>query len=120
MLNEISQKAQIVKQVIENAKKLLSDREHWTKDSFARCSNGNTIGYNSPYACKFCAEGAIKRACFDLGISTFECSRIVTFMDLIAGELHETYMINVNDDNEDAGFDMIHNLFDKAIERLAA
>lgn len=106
--------------VIKAAKEILKDRDHWTKDSFARTSDGNTIGFSSSHACKFCAEGALKRACFNLDVSSFDCSRIIHYVDAVANNMYDTYMVNINDDNDDAGFDMIHNVFDKAIERLAA
>lgn len=48
--------------VIEGAYKILSSEERWTRGVSARNSLGYFVHVNDPEACRFCTEGAIRRA----------------------------------------------------------
>lgn len=42
----------------------------WTKDTFARTSNGTAVAETHAKACRFCAVGALNRAAVDLNTSS--------------------------------------------------
>lgn len=52
---------QTVKQALEKARKLLSDKSAWTKGAAARNAEGQQVLSTSPAATSFCAIGAISR-----------------------------------------------------------
>jgi len=50
-----------VKQVLINARNLISDPCTWTQCSFAIDRRGVDVGINDSGACCFCAEGAVRK-----------------------------------------------------------
>ena len=60
-----------VRPIVEMAADILSDPERWTQGSAARDIRGTSVGCESPEACTFCAAGALGRAAFLLGGSTY-------------------------------------------------
>lgn len=74
---------------------LLSDRSHWTKNTFARDKWGHDVPTNSPKAARYCLLGAIDRKVHgpfrqdvirlveDTIISEYDVS-MVTFNDMVA------------------------------------
>ena len=63
-----------VRPIVEMAADILSDPERWTQGSAARDIRGTSVGCESPEACTFCAAGALGRAAFLLGGSTYPFS----------------------------------------------
>ena len=49
----------IGKEVLEEARTLITDRNAWTQGSDARDADGNPVKHTDAKACKFCATGAI-------------------------------------------------------------
>lgn len=49
------------KEILIEARQLLSDPSHWTKGADARNSRGESVPYMAETACKFCILGAIFR-----------------------------------------------------------
>lgn len=47
--------------VLEDARTLLADPEHWTKRALARNTRGRRTDPKNPAACKWCLEGAVRK-----------------------------------------------------------
>lgn len=62
MSQEIIVKNEKILNVLEAARKLISDPKTWIKGITAADAEGEAIEYCSEYACKFCTVGAIYRA----------------------------------------------------------
>jgi hypothetical protein len=56
----------VQKQVLNNARALIADPEHWTKGMLACTSDGQQVEWHNSSASKWCAAGAIYRAAYDL------------------------------------------------------
>ncbi len=48
--------------ILNAAADLITPEGAWTKDTFARDSNGKAIFYESPHARSWCVKGAIRKA----------------------------------------------------------
>lgn len=48
-----------VKQVLTEARELISDKSRWTQQASARDGGGNWVAENSARACQWCAQGAV-------------------------------------------------------------
>lgn len=52
------------KEIISEAIRLIDNG--WTQGAFARNANDEIVFVTNPYACKFCAQGALERAVFNI------------------------------------------------------
>jgi hypothetical protein len=52
-------------EMLERAKALIADPEHWTKGTLARDAKGNYANYNGPEATCFCMRGALCRVQYE-------------------------------------------------------
>ena len=50
--------------ILKRAKKLISDPKRWTKNAFAKASDGNVISPESDNAVCWCSMGAVRKASF--------------------------------------------------------
>ena len=48
---------------LTKARKLITEREHWTQDAYARDEDDETIEATSEHAFSFCAVGALMNCC---------------------------------------------------------
>lgn len=55
--------------VLTRARDLIAEPTHWTKGEFARNEYGYSVGIDSPNACCFCTIGAVRRACYEEGLT---------------------------------------------------
>jgi hypothetical protein len=101
--------------VIRRAREIISDPVKWTQGSFARDKYGNTIEPISPYACRWCALGAIARAAKDLDVRPGDGAAAVDRLYDISDGMRTVVSINDN-----AGHAAILALFDKALATEAA
>lgn len=51
------------REVLEGVRELLSNRYHWIKVHDAVDTHGRKVSPRSPYACKFCLQGAVDAMC---------------------------------------------------------
>ena len=56
----------VQKQVLINARALIADLAHWTRNTLARNADGHHVDWHDRSATKWCAMGAIYRAAYDL------------------------------------------------------
>jgi hypothetical protein len=56
----------VQKQVLINARALIADPAHWTRGALARSADDNYVDWYDRSATKWCAQGAIYRAAYDL------------------------------------------------------
>jgi hypothetical protein len=49
------------RRLLEHARELIADPDHWTKGAFARDALGEWVGIHNPKACRFCAGAALFR-----------------------------------------------------------
>ena len=56
----------VQKQVLINARALIADPARWTTAALARTANGHQVEWHDRSAIKWCAQGAIYRAAYDL------------------------------------------------------
>ncbi len=55
-------------QVLRRAHEIIKNPAHWCQGAAARpAGNGRSVGFDSDLAARFCADGAILRAEFELG-----------------------------------------------------
>ena len=66
----------VQKQVLINARALIADPAHWTSCTLARTADDHVVGWYDRSATKWCAQGAIYRAAYDLVGDRKEATRI--------------------------------------------
>ena len=66
----------VQKQVLINARALIADPAHWTSCTLARTADDDVVDWYDRSATKWCAEGAIYRAAYDLVGDRKEATRI--------------------------------------------
>jgi hypothetical protein len=66
----------VQKQVLINARALIADPAHWTRGALARSADDNYVDWYDRSATKWCAQGAIYRAAYDLVGDQNEATRI--------------------------------------------
>ena len=66
----------VQKQVLINARALIADRAHWTRAALGRTANGRNVEWHDKSATKWCAQGAIYRAAYDLVGDPRQATRI--------------------------------------------
>lgn len=66
----------VQKQVLINARALIADPAHWIRGTLACNANGRKVDWSDPSATKWCAQGAIYRAAYDLVADQKEATRI--------------------------------------------
>ena len=66
----------VQKQVLINARALIADPAHWTSRTLACTAEGQSVAWYDPSATKWCAQGAIYRAAYDLVADQKEATRI--------------------------------------------
>ena len=52
--------------VIERARQLISDEQHWCRGAYALGKRGASISFSHPNAVRFCAMGALFKAAFEV------------------------------------------------------
>jgi hypothetical protein len=63
--------------IIEQARDIISDQQHWCRGSYARGKAGHSVSVNDPSARRFCAMGALLLAASDLcGTDTTDASNL--------------------------------------------
>ena len=66
----------VQKQVLINARALIADPAHWTRCTHARTEDDHVVDWYDRSATKWCAQGAIYRAAYDLVGDQKEAARI--------------------------------------------
>lgn len=66
----------VQKQVLINARALIANTTHWTSASLARTADNYRVDWYDRSATKWCAQGAIYRAAYDLVGDQKEAMRI--------------------------------------------
>src|SRR6266446_5380620 len=66
----------VQRQVLINARALIADSAHWTTGVLASTTNGQPVAWDDPSATRWCAQGAIYRAAYDLLGNQKEAIRI--------------------------------------------
>jgi len=66
----------VQKQVLINARALIADPAHWTTSTLARTADDHVVDWYDRSATKWCAQGAIYRAAYDLVGDPKEATRI--------------------------------------------
>ena len=66
----------VQKQVLINARALIADPAHWTSCTLARAADDHVVDWYDRSATKWCAQGAIYRAAYDLVGDQKEALRI--------------------------------------------
>jgi hypothetical protein len=66
----------VQKQVLINARALITDSAHWTRGRLASTADGRAVDPCDPTAIKWCAAGAIYRAAYDLVGDPHQATRI--------------------------------------------
>ena len=97
-----------VKQELIKAKALIANPENWTQRMLARNEKGECVSVYSPTACKFCALGALRKACTHEGayLALADAAFKAGFKGIVA--------LNDHGLHED-----VMEMFDKAIEEAS-
>ena len=66
----------VQKQVLINARALIADPDHWTRNVLARNAADHSVHWSDPFATKWCAMGAIYRSAYELVGNEKEATRI--------------------------------------------
>ena len=66
----------VQKQVLINARALIADPARWTRGALACTAEDQPVAWYDPSATKWCAQGAIYRAAYDLVADQKEATRI--------------------------------------------
>lgn len=81
------------------AYELLSSPEKWTKGTYARDEEGNSISCKSPEAVQFCALGAIER-CYPNNSCQVACKLDVVIKSKYQNEERRYGLVTFNDASE--------------------
>ncbi len=103
--------------VLRAARKLVADPDTWTSLSLARDVANNHVEVNSAYAVRWCATGAVDRACYLFGVSQVDAVPLHEALDRTAKLKHGNHqLISVNDN---FGRKAALSILDAAIQELA-
>jgi len=90
----------------------------WTKKAYARTADGAVCAPSSRFACQWCADGAMWKAQWDLGISTPSYDRARGALLAVLQKRHGTLsIVNFNDAAQDVA--LVVAVFREAAEDLA-
>ena len=103
------------KQIIARALEIISLRERWTRETWARTSNYQPCNWADSAAVKFCAAGALNRAAIEV-VKGWGCSRAIAAEELImaANERVGEGLPKINDEE---GHEVVVAMFKTALER---
>lgn len=108
-----------VKQVLVEARNLISKPECWAKKAFARDAYGDSVSVHSATAVAFCSIGAIEYAINRFSPSLFEAVRTSLHKELqklVPAGTSES--ISYFNDESSTTHKMVLDLFDNAIKNL--
>jgi len=107
-----------VKQVLTEARELISDPERWTTGIYAVDADGNDVVSTDPKACKWCSIGAVYNKAFLSCLPSDEeytlAARSESALRRGAFEVHKENAITLVNDKMGHGASL--QMFDKAIE----
>lgn len=83
-------------EILKKARELITDPEHWTRDTYARDAEGEYCNMNSPRAAKFCALGAIRRVSNSMSLGYLDSDARVA-MDMLARKIGGPSIAQFND-----------------------
>lgn len=104
-----------IKEVLIEARKIISDPRNWTQKSFARNEEGVPCPLFDHHAFCFCSVGAIQRASFCLEKRWFEVEKAI---DWLSQTSFMKYGQTITQANDEHSHEEILELFDLAIARL--
>jgi hypothetical protein len=96
--------------IMERAREVIADPEHWCRGSFARGRGGVSVSVGDVSARRYCAIGAIILAALEI---TGDTSRARELACSVATKISETGSLVVVNDHQ--GHAAVLALFDKAI-----
>jgi hypothetical protein len=104
----------VQKQVLINARTLIADPAHWTSCTLARTADDHVVDWSDRSATKWCAQGAIYRAAYDLIGDRKEAMRIGNEVakDIYRPRSRFDFLANINDSQ---GHAAVLAVFDKAL-----
>ena len=104
----------VQKQVLINARALIADPAHWTSCTLARAADDHVVDWYDPSATKWCAQGAIYRAAYDLVGDQNEATRIG---NEVAKNIYRPRWLfaNLPNINDRHGHAAVLAVFDKAL-----
>ena len=103
-------------QVLVNARALIADRAHWTIGTLACTADGRRVSWHDSSASKWCAQGAIYRAAYDLIGDQKQATRIG---NEVARSICPTRWVRGGDlaaINDRRGHATVLAVFDKALQ----
>lgn len=104
-----------VREVLRRARKLLSKRENWTREAFARNSKNEECKTDDPEACKFCILGSIQHiARSDYSLYTKASLRLTLAMKKLFPRRSDNFVTSFNDAKRTKHADVL-KVFDEAI-----
>lgn len=98
-----------VKDILIQARALIADRKHWTRNAAARDAHGHPTVASDPRATRFCATGALKR---------IEPNQLMRWraLDLLEGDAQSIVSINDDPVKNGGGHKAVLAAYDRAIE----
>lgn len=96
-------------EVINRALEILNNGVSWTKESYARGSQGFEVGYSSEAAVSFCSYGAVYRAAKELGVDSYLA------IDVIRRHCPSAVGLAFFNDDESTTFEDVALMFNNAI-----
>ena len=105
----------VQKQVLINARALIADPAHWTRRTLARTADDHVVDWYDRSATKWCAQGAIYRAAYDLVDDQKEATRIG---NQAAKSIYRTrwFFVSLPNMNDRQRHAAVLAVFDKALE----
>ena len=104
--------------ILKRAMSLISNPAQWTKFTFSRDKNGNSVSSHTSGACQWCVMGAINRASHDLDMARtpddpYAARRLIN--KSIPRDFVGVTATSFNDDSATHHQDIMH-LFERAIK----
>ena len=105
----------VQKQVLINARTLIANPAHWTNGTLARTADDHYVDWYDRSAAKWCAQGAIYRAAYDLVGDQKEATRIG---DEAAKSIYRPCwrFASLHNINDRQGHAAVLAVFDKALQ----
>ena len=103
------------KDILNKAKELISNPNHWAKGSYAFNKQGKEVSYESNDACQFCALGAINKVSSSNPLSLARYRAAVSLRKCLPKDFN---YVDVFNDSPTTSHEDVLKLFDMAINRL--
>lgn len=114
------QEKKLVRNRLEKALELINEPENWIKGAMARNNRRRSVIISDPGASRFCAAGAVRRACFLAGDQPhkYGCYGAVAHLERFVPKKFPGILVTTFNDDKKTTHLMVKRMFQRAIKDL--